>query len=307
MIEVLAEVFKAYLLPGSLSFLLLAVSVGVVLLFLRGRSSNLGRIWLAGVAIGYWLLASPWAARALVWSLSHGYQAISSPNASPSPGAIVVLGGGSVTNTEDGRRLSALSDASALRALEGARLYQLLGAEWVVTSGGPSARGAEPESSILAHAMVELGVPADRILEEPDSDNTYAQAVNLKGLLASRGIDRFVLVTSGVHMPRAMGVFRHVGLEPTASPAPESSSPGAGGWQAILPSVRALETSQAAVREMLGLTYYCARGWLQPASPPESGQSVRPRQPAIEIVGRADERRVGEGLWEVTQVLRHRP
>jgi uncharacterized SAM-binding protein YcdF (DUF218 family) len=267
MIDSLVEVFKAYLLPGSLSFLLLAGTLAAVLLLMKGRWRKMGRWGLVSLIVLYWAMALPFVSRALVWGLSHNYQAIQTRTEAKGSQAVVVLGGGAVTYEESGARLSALSDASALRALEGARLYKLLDPQWVVVSGGPSGPTSEAESAVLKRAMIQLGIPPELILQEGESGNTYEQAVNLRRLMADHGIKRFVMVTSGVHMPRAMGVFRHAGLDPIPSPAPEHSDTNRGGTRGILPSIDALRTSQVAMREMLGLAYYGVRGWLRPAAP----------------------------------------
>jgi uncharacterized SAM-binding protein YcdF (DUF218 family) len=261
----LVETFKAYLLPGSLSLLLLLASLGTILLFARTRWSRIGRWGLAAVLALYWLMALPFVAHSLSWTLGRGYRSIQSPSEAQGSQALVILGGGAATYEEAGAALSSMSDASALRALEGARLYRLLDPPWVIVSGGPSGPRAEPESAILRRAMIQLGVPSDRILEEATSGNTYEQAVNVRVLLLSHSIHRFVLVTSMVHMPRAVGVFRHVGLSPIPSPAPDQSETPRPGLQSALPSLDALHTSQGAMREVLGLIYYGVRGWLSPA------------------------------------------
>jgi uncharacterized SAM-binding protein YcdF (DUF218 family) len=265
MIDALAETFKAYLLPGSLSLLLILTTVGAALLFLDGRWRKVGQWGLATLVVVYWLLATPVISNFLVWTLSHGYAAIEMRSEADTVQAIVVLGGGAVTYDEAGARLSTLSDASALRALEGIRLYRLLNPNWMVVSGGPSGVRAEPESDVMRQALINLGIPPERILEESTSGNTYEQAINLRRLLGNQSIQRFVLVTSEVHMPRAMAVFRHAGLDPIPSPAPEAATGHSSGVRLVLPSLDALRTSQSALREVLGLVYYGLRGWLTPA------------------------------------------
>jgi uncharacterized SAM-binding protein YcdF (DUF218 family) len=273
MLDFLAEVVKAYLLPGSLSLLLVLGTLGVVLLFLGDRWMRIGRWTLVSLFAAYWLMALPFLSNALVWPLGHSYAPIRTSGAAEGIRAVIVLGGGAATYAESGVELSTLSDASALRALEGVRLYKLLKPEWMVVSGGSSGPRAEPESVILRRSLIQLGVPAERILEEGTSGNTYEQAVNLRDLLTEHGIGRFVLVTSLVHMPRAVGVFRHAGLDPIPSPAPVHSKVPQTWLSGFLPSLDALRTSQVAMREYAGLLYYAARGWLVPAEP-RAGQGA---------------------------------
>lgn len=274
MIDPLVEAFKAYLLPGSLSFLLLTATVFTILLLTGERAQKFGRWGLVSIVVVYWLLALPGVARALTWTLERDEQPIRSVSEARGSQVVIVLGGGTATYDETGVKLSTLSDASALRALEAARLYHLLNPMWVIASGGPSGPTAEAESLVLKRALVQLGVPADRILEESNSGNTYEQAVFLRRILGAHGVTRFVLVTSGVHMPRAMAVFRHAGLNPIPSPAPDSTDAGSGQIQGLLPSLDALHQSQLAIREILGLAYYGVRGWLRPTVSPAAQGSL---------------------------------
>lgn len=264
----LAEIVKAFLLPGSLSLLLLLTSLGVVMLLLGGRWRAIARVGLSVLVAGYWLISVPWFAGALVGLLGHGYSRIESPSKAQEVQAIVVLGGGAADYQYAGGEIVSMSDASALRVLEAARLYRLLHPDLVIASGGPGSKGGEPEGEVMARALVELGVPASAVVTEIVSSNTRDQAIYVQRMLAARGVVRFALVTSPVHMPRAMGAFRKVGLKPLPDTAPEQNqAPGAkaAGW---LPSLSALSTSQSAFREILGLGYYWARGWLAAAPLP---------------------------------------
>lgn len=264
----LAELVKAFLLPGSLSLLLLLTSLGVALLWLGGRWRSSARVGLVVLVAGYWLMSLPWVSGALVGLLAHGYDRIESASQGQGVQAIVVLGGGAADYQYAGGEIVSMSDASALRVLEAARLYRLLRPPLVIASGGPGSKGGEPEGEVMAGALSELGVPASVVVTEIVSSNTHDQAIYVKRILANKGIDRFALVTSPVHMPRAMGAFRQVGLKPLPDAAPEQNrAPGAKavGW---LPSLSALDTSQSAFRELLGLAYYWARGWLAAAPSP---------------------------------------
>jgi uncharacterized SAM-binding protein YcdF (DUF218 family) len=160
--------------------------------------------------------------------------------------------------------IHSLSRETASRVLEAARLYRLLDRPTVIASGGEETvgRGA-PESRAMAHELQGLGVPENRILQDPGSQDTHEQALEMVGFLSDRGLERFVLVTSAEHMTRALGAFREVGLDPvpsspSADPEDDSASMGARWW----PQESSLEVSRTALREYLALLYYWARGWL---------------------------------------------
>ena len=117
-----------------------------------------------------------------------------------------------------------------------------------------------------------LGVPEDAIWLEPDSRNTYENALNSRIMLDARGIRRVVLVTSAAHMPRSVALFERQGLE--VIPAPADFRVTQAGWQmltsgspeaqmvGLLPSAENLAITTSALKEYLGILVYRLRGWL---------------------------------------------
>jgi len=259
----IVEIIKLYLIPGSPIFLLLGVTLGVAGLFGRERLRRWARAWLAALAVAYWLLSTPLVAGALEGALSRGYRPLGSAAEAEGAAAIVVLGGGSTTYEARGAAVDVPSASSALRALEGARVYALLGDPIVFASGGEAEEGGvdNPESAAVRDVLVGAGVPEERILLESDSTDTHEQALELAPLLRDRSAERFVLVTSPTHMRRSLGAFRDQGLDPIPSTAEQrsetSTTPPA--W---LPYPEALRASTAALREVMALAYYGVRGWL---------------------------------------------
>jgi uncharacterized SAM-binding protein YcdF (DUF218 family) len=144
------------------------------------------------------------------------------------------------------------------------RLYRQLSPTWLIVSGGTTDRAglSTPESETMASSLIELGVPADRILIERASGNTREQAINLPPLLTRNQVDRFVLVTSATHMRRADLSFRAETAGYLTSIAPSMSDiEPAIGWSP-LPNAEALDTSRDVFREIVGLLYYLLRGWI---------------------------------------------
>jgi uncharacterized SAM-binding protein YcdF (DUF218 family) len=85
--------------------------------------------------------------------------------------------------------------------------------------------------------------------------------------MRDRGIKRVLLVTSAMHMPRAHGAFRRLGVD--AVPATtdirvvEVPDKFAQPWfMRFLPSAAALSDSTGAIHEYLGYVYYRLRGWV---------------------------------------------
>lgn len=258
------EFLKAYFIPGSESFLLLALVIGVVLFNINSATRKWGAGGLVAVAVLYLLMSVPTVAGAFERALMDSSQPIREAAEAVGAETIVVLSGGSVTYRARGGEINELSDSTSLRVLEAARLYELLGAAQIVASGGADAvvGTLTPESVPMLEELVAAGVPPDRIWLESHSGSTREQAENLARLLKGEGLERFVLVTSPIHMRRALAVMRANGLDPVPSPSAQHSDGHIVTRGGLLPHPAALDASHAAMREALALAYYALQGWI---------------------------------------------
>ena len=187
---------------SSLPPLVLALTFGLVLLHIR-RTAIWGRRWLTTVVFGYWAVATPMVSWLIAAPLAYGQHRIASASEAAGAHAVVVLGAGIVIHRSDGLAINDLG-ASALRVIEGVRLYRLLGDPLLVVSGGNTRRvdPPQPEGDAMRRAAMDLGVPPSRALADNLSMTTYEQAKTMSRLLPERGIKRFVLITSPMHMPQ---------------------------------------------------------------------------------------------------------
>ena len=191
------------------------------------------------------------------------------PNPVPEADCILILSGG-VLSAKPPRPTTEV-DQAGNRVLYGAHLFRERRAPLVVCTGGPSggkttgASGAEE----MARLLETLGVPADAIIIETESRRTSQHAVNLNPVFRERGFLRILLVTSALHMPRSLGVFRrsYPGIE--FIPAPTDfrsvsmpSAPFRSEFTAMIPSTANLHEFSLAMHEYLGIAYYRLRGWL---------------------------------------------
>ncbi|MFU8822573.1 MAG: YdcF family protein, partial [Gammaproteobacteria bacterium] len=121
----------------------------------------------------------------------------------------------------------------------------------LVVSGGTRRPDGVPMAAGYRLAAIDLGVDPARIVTLDASHDTADEAYAVRELLAPGA--RFVLVTSAVHLPRAMHHFRAVGLEPVPAPAEfrawRGRSKRLGYW---VPSPQNLAKSDAAWYEFLG-------------------------------------------------------
>ncbi len=177
----------------------------------------------------------------------------------PEVDAIVVLGGG-VGRNSWGINLWAGAD----RVWFGARLYRAGRAPLVVLSGGRLEQLGMNwrEAPAMATFLHDLGVPEAAMLLESESGTTYQNAVYTEKLLRARGINRILLVTSALHMPRALATFRKLGIDAIPAPTDFEAEPPSGYWLLRwLPDADALDRSSRAMKEYLGMWIYRWRGW----------------------------------------------
>jgi uncharacterized SAM-binding protein YcdF (DUF218 family) len=261
MLDFLKENFR----PADITSVILLLAPGTAALFVPSLA-KWGRRWVAVVVIGYTIMSTQAGAGLFSRTLSHGYRPIVSADEARDAQAIVVLGGGSINLRANGRQLSSVTMDAGLRVLEAARLFDLLkgSAEGplVIASGGVTERetGAAPETAALQSALIDAGVPADRILLESESKNTRQEVIIIRRMLTERRIDRFVLVTSPLHIRRSMLAFEQQGLHPIASPArlvPERRA-----RSVLWPSNMWLSITDDAIYEWLARAYYWWNGWL---------------------------------------------
>ena len=126
---------------------------------------------------------------------------------------IIVLGGAEDSRSEGNRELMSLDDAGE-RMTEGAVLARQLPTARLVFSGGSDSlvRSKEPEAQAAKRLWLALGVDPARLMIEDKSRSTAENATLSKALVQPKPGDRWLLVTSAWHMPRAVGSFRQAGF-----------------------------------------------------------------------------------------------
>ncbi len=173
---------------------------------------------------------------------------------------IVVLGGGveSYDPAGAGGRIASLSAQSAQRIGKAAGLYRTLRLP-VVVSGGSLSPDLPPEALLGARLLQDLGVAPGDILREEASRTTLENALKVAPILRSRGLRRPLLVTSALHMPRAVMAFRRAGVEALPAPAGYVSAGGPYGLWDFLPDAASFAQTGACLWEYLGMLWYGLR------------------------------------------------
>jgi uncharacterized SAM-binding protein YcdF (DUF218 family) len=266
--DAVVSLIKTFLIPGSLSFLLLGLTAGVLLAYGPQRSRRLAVPVLTFLAAGYWLGSLPIVSNALATRFhARSAQPVTAADLEDVQ-AIVVLGAGADGYVGSERMVTIPAHQTVLNALEGARVFRLLsGRVPVIASGGivdPDAQ-QDPESVVLRDLLMRAGVPDDRILLESNSRTTHEQAINVAPMLKVHQWSRVALVTPPVQSVRAVAVFQAAGVHAVPAVAPYRSEDSgkkrpASRW---LPDGEALDVSARATYDYLAWVYYWARGWLK--------------------------------------------
>ncbi len=251
----LARILGFFALPSNL-FVIVGL-VGLVLLctrFTRLASwlvvTSIVLVAVAGLSPLGNVLILPLEQRFPPWSPSHG-----------APDGIVVLGGAIEPEISAARGVVALNEAAEriIATVELARRYPNAA---IVFSGGSNALlfDREPEAPYAVRVLVALGVARDRITAEEQSRNTIENAVFSRLIAAPKPGQRWLLVTSAYHMPRAVAAFRAAGFPVEAYPVDWRTRGPADARLPFRSLSKGLRQTDLGVHEWVGLLAYRLTG-----------------------------------------------
>jgi uncharacterized SAM-binding protein YcdF (DUF218 family) len=215
MFFILAKVLWFVLQPSTL--MVAAVLAGTALS--ATRWCRLGRrlAWAGGLALAICGVAP--LGDALIQPLEARFQRPDLDRVGPSIAGIIVLGGGVAGHAAGTPELAGLNEA-AERYTEAVALARRLPAARIVFSGGSGRllTVEAPEAEEAGRLFAALGIAEDRITLESKSRNTHENAVLSAEIVKPAPGQRWLLVTSAWHMPRAIGCFRRAGFTVDAWP-----------------------------------------------------------------------------------------
>lgn len=128
--------------------------------------------------------------------------------------AIVVMGAAQF-NGQPSEVLSARLD----HALE---LYKRGYAPWVIVTGGKQPGDQFTEAGTGQQYLLDRGIPANVILVEDQSNNTWASWKGVDHLVGGRDIHSVLIVSDGFHLFRSERMAAAVGFDAYGSAAPDS-------------------------------------------------------------------------------------
>jgi uncharacterized SAM-binding protein YcdF (DUF218 family) len=225
------------------------------------------RASLAAAVILLWLASTPVFAALLSVVVEEKNPSTALEEISPKD-VIIVLGGGLARPAKMGSagdrviQTARLLCAGSDRVMQAALLWRGGKGGTIIISGGDLPWVRSNEASLAAEILEAYGVPSDSIIVEGNSRNTHENAVNTAAIWKERRYHSGILVTSAIHMPRALASFRKVGLDVTPWSADVSDQyPLVNSVFDLLPDARALAATTAAIKEWVGLAVYRLRGW----------------------------------------------
>lgn len=263
----LSKLLPIFIYPLGLSCLLMVL--GLVWLWKHPKRAT------GAIALSLFILFStsnPTISKKFVSTLEWQYFPL---DPVPTADAIVVLGGATAPASAPRPWVEVLEAGD--RILYGARLYNQARAPKLILSGGRvswrgDSGGSSPsEADDMKQFAMAMNVPESAIVLEGKSLNTRQNAVNVKKILDEQSIESVLLVTSAIHMPRSVAIFKKLGIDvipaPTDYLVPTKAFKAVNStWQgrilSLLPDSEAIARFTRALKEYVGFTIYRLRGWV---------------------------------------------
>ncbi|ABC88928.1 hypothetical conserved protein [Rhizobium etli CFN 42] len=241
--------------PLSLAFLL--VFFTLIAILLRWRALSI--LGATASALILFVTLYTTAGNLLMQGLE---QRFAKPAADPENLQCVIVLGGAFENEVNTARHGIEFNGGADRFIEALRLAQKFPQSRILISGGDGSISGiyEGDAAASERFFPLFGIGKDRLIEERQSRTTFENAVNTREFLASQGLSHCLLITSGFHMPRSVGIFRKLGIDivpwPTDYRTDGQVRPGLDFTQ---PNLNA-QSMATAIREWYGLIGYYLAG-----------------------------------------------
>ncbi|HNQ87852.1 MAG TPA: YdcF family protein [Verrucomicrobiota bacterium] len=254
------KIILLVLQPLGLACILMAAAV------LVRKHQTWFRALLGGAIVILWGAGNGWVATGMARLLEWRHLG---PEPLPAADVIVIVGGGLAPQLPPRRSIEV--DEAGDRTLFAARLYRAGRAPAVLCTSGivPGSPREQPYAHDEAAMLMWLGVPQEAIWTEDQSRTTYENAKHGCALLRAHHVRRALLVTSALHMPRSMGVFRRSSPEIEFIPAPTDFRVVSGPplpllkqCTRIVPSAANMQLSGEVLHEFGGILYYKLRRWM---------------------------------------------
>ncbi|WP_134495799.1 YdcF family protein [Microvirga pakistanensis] len=174
----------------------------------------------------------------------------------------IVLLGGAVDATDSLSRGRISANESAERVLDTIALaHRHPQARILISGGGGTIFGnGDAEAPIIADYFKSIGIDPARIVIEDRSRTTWENALYARELAKPKAGERWLLVTSAWHMPRAIGVFEKAAFPVTAYPVDFRTGGGSNNLRPFAFVSDGLRRLDVVTKEWAGLIGYYLTG-----------------------------------------------
>ena len=233
--------------------------IGAVALFTRFAKA--GRILVAVAAGGYLLCGFGPIGTILARPLEDRFA--QPPTESLHPTGIIVLGGALNADLAAARGITQAFTISGSRITEATALaLRFPNARLVFSGGSGYLTGTHPdEAHYSGRVVTALGIATARITYEDRSRNTFENAIFTRDLVKPRPGEQWLLVTSALHMPRSIGIFRKAGFDVVPYPVNyQTEGSAAEFWESDQDASDGFFLTNWAGHEWVGLLVYRMMG-----------------------------------------------
>jgi uncharacterized SAM-binding protein YcdF (DUF218 family) len=254
----LSKFLPLFVYPAGLVFILILAAI--VLHKKKGLRTFL--LWCAFLIL--FVAGNRWVSMTLARSLEWKFLPLD-----PLPSAEVILVLGGSTEPSLYPRSAVEVNSAGDRVLYAADLFEQKKAPQILLSGGRIDWLGEQSSSPaedMREILLRFGIPEKRIWLQTESRNTEEDARYCLEILKKNNVKRVLLVTSAMHMPRAVELFRGNGIE--IIPAPTDYTVTEQGWYELfhpdlnsllvnlMPNSGSLSLTTNVMKEYIGMAVY---------------------------------------------------
>lgn len=237
-------------LPGLFWLLLLIITLYLI----KGIRSTLVKFLAIFTLVLMYLSFTALGSVLILFPLENRYEPVEEINRKI---PIVVLGGGLNYLNEDKAELKAVT---LQRLVKGYQLFKQIETQIIITGGvGLGYNSQISEAKLAKEWLKVMGLKEDKIILEEGARTTYENGIYVSQWLEEKHLKTVLLVTSAVHLPRAVAVFKRQGIEVIPVPAGYLTSHKLS-WLDFLPSRGSLTANLAAYHEWLGFIWYRIKG-----------------------------------------------
>jgi uncharacterized SAM-binding protein YcdF (DUF218 family) len=232
------------------------ITVWLLLLWWLYHIESAARFYVQYIGVVILLLASTtYVPRKLIMNIERQYMPLDTACLDTSAHYYIVILGAGAGYDADLPGAMNLNSATLTRLAEGVRMFKASANATLVTSAAGDIGSPVSQAQLVKDAAIGLGVPPHAIASLHTPNTTLEEALAFKEAFGTH--QQIILVTSALHMPRAVAIFNDLGMSVLPAPTDYICLNDATEYQGVtLPGVKSLRLANAWQRAMLKSVYY---------------------------------------------------